>query len=288
MATPKLPPIPQQLPKTQAEWDRFVNVMQSWMQALNPALYAQLSGATITGEVLMAGSATNPGHTVGGIAAGTDLPNDGSVLWISSSEALDQKYWRAGIGFDGAGTFSFQAVDDAWTVGNTWLEVTRSGYTPTGISLKATLTLKSNVWHLSDDGHNRLYFGLNDRSYYESMNGHEWRGATDNTLAILDTTGSLYTTGNLIAKSGGYYSGNGGTRVFLSDGNDGWMRLNQGGNFANGLYTPYNFRIDGTLSWSGTPNAFLHHISGHASGNVTVSTAAPSGGSDGDIWLQYT
>lgn len=284
MATPKLPPIPQQLPKTQAEWDRFVNVMQSWMQALNPALYAQLSGATFTGGVLMAGSAANPGHTVGGIAAGTD-PNDGSILWISSSEAPDQKYWRAGIGFDGAGTFSFQTVDDAWTVGNAWLKVTRSGNTPTGISLKATLTLKSNVWHLSDEGHPRLYFGLNDRSYFGSANGYEWQGATGNFLAILDTTGSLNTAGGVIANSGNYYSSNG---LFLSDQNDGWMRFNQNGNFANGLYTPHNFRIDGTLSWSGTPNAFLHHISGHASGNVTVSTAAPSGGSDGDIWLQYT
>lgn len=33
---PRLPPVPQALPKTQAEWDRVVNVFQQWRSAMLP------------------------------------------------------------------------------------------------------------------------------------------------------------------------------------------------------------------------------------------------------------
>jgi hypothetical protein len=38
MPTPVLPPIPQQMPKTQAEWQAFVNVMLAWQTVLGPLL----------------------------------------------------------------------------------------------------------------------------------------------------------------------------------------------------------------------------------------------------------
>lgn len=38
---PKLPPLPQQLPKTQQDWDRFINVMQQWQQSVQIAPVVQ-------------------------------------------------------------------------------------------------------------------------------------------------------------------------------------------------------------------------------------------------------
>lgn len=36
MSSAQLPPLPQQLPKTQSAWDRFVVLMQTWQQLLQP------------------------------------------------------------------------------------------------------------------------------------------------------------------------------------------------------------------------------------------------------------
>ena len=41
-----------------------------------------------------------------------------------------------------------------------------------------------NTWNLSDDGYNRLYFANGGRTYYGSGDGHEWRNASNATIAF--------------------------------------------------------------------------------------------------------
>lgn len=54
MSTTQLPSLPQSLPKTQADWQRLVNVLQTWAQAI------QQNEADIAG--LQTASLTNPGY----------------------------------------------------------------------------------------------------------------------------------------------------------------------------------------------------------------------------------
>lgn len=124
--------------------------------------------------------------------------------------------------------------------------------------------------------------------YVDSQNGIYLRQSGGASLAHWDTNAAFWNSGNIVAGAY-YYTNNGATRQVIEDSNDGWLRINPAGNFSNGIYTPGSLRVDGSLYTylgNGT-NAFLHHASGHASGNIYVSTAAPSGGADGDIWLQY-
>jgi hypothetical protein len=51
--------------------------------------------------------------------------------------------------------------------------------------------LKNDAWNLSDDGKNRLYFGGNDRTYFGSFNGYEWRNAADGALAVITNAGNV-------------------------------------------------------------------------------------------------
>ena len=144
------------------------------------------------------------------------------------------------------------------------------------------------------------------------------------------------------------YNGTSQSQLMLSA-YDTWVRLNPNGSFSNGVYTPGNMRIDGTLYLnsasvgmsvsSGALNvvtasgnvqigpqntSYCHFITDRSNfyfnrnteingalldynggvprpylkiasptgvstgGNVTFSTAAPTGGVNGDIWFKYT
>ena len=84
---------------------------------------------------------------------------------------------------------------------------------------------------------------------------------------------------------------------------DEWLRLNDGGTHTTGIYCGNStVRTDGELQVGASGatlrasaslltykgEGILRHTdgSGNASGNITVSTSAPSGGSNGDIWLE--
>ena len=85
---------------------------------------------------------------------------------------------------------------------------------------------------------------------------------------------------------------------------DSWLRLNQNGSFTSGVYTPGVFRTDGLLYMNS--DTYLQRIAGQrisigsstneimtrnfsaSSAKWTRGTAAPSGGSDGDFYVQYT
>ena len=103
------------------------------------------------------------------------------------------------------------------------------------------------------------------------------------------------------------------------DGNDTWLRLNENGDFANGIYCRLQLRVDGNINANGnivgdggtvisgietllvdatgditkvSHGNYLYHQStvydDDQEGGITFSTSGPSGGADGDIWFEYT
>lgn len=102
-------------------------------------------------------------------------------------------------------------------------------------------------------------------------------------------------TGNLLI-SGGITAGgdiNTGANAYFGDylflnsklalrGTDTYLRLNQNGEFAGGIYTPYNLRIEGTTTFgSGT-----YYISGSAA-NLPATTIASSLTVNGPVYPHY-
>lgn len=100
----------------------------------------------------------------------------------------------------------------------------------------------NNLWHQCANGNNRFWFQANDRTYFGSQNGYEWRNSGDGFIASLDNGGNFVASGQvqgaylrsttgtsdsircqggmtgqttqmLLANSGGYWfsSGNGGS-----------------------------------------------------------------------------
>ncbi len=49
-----------------------------------------------------------------------------------------------------------------------------------------------NEWLNSTDGKNRFYFANNDRTYYGSQNGYEWRSSSDTNIMSCDNSGNVY------------------------------------------------------------------------------------------------
>ena len=79
------------------------------------------------------------------------------------------------------------------------------------------------------------------------------------------------------------------TTAKLADGAVTNVKLAAGVAVANLGYTPLNKAgdtIGGDLTRSGKGVYLYHDDSSLASGKITVSTSAPSGGANGDIWLQ--
>jgi hypothetical protein len=90
--------------------------------------------------------------------------------------------------------------------GNKDVSLYRSGAgmlrTPNSFQVDGELRPGVNTWHRSTDNYNRFHFASGGRSYYESGNGHEFRGASDNLLALLDAGGSLQVQGGLFEAAG--------------------------------------------------------------------------------------
>jgi len=116
-------------------------------------------------------------------------------------------------------------------------------------------------------------------------------------------TGNITTAGFLESSSATVAAPAAGTSVLTGkflwldgkeaiDGDDNWLRLNQDGDFTSGVFTPGNVLIgsSGNIQKFSHGN-FLYHQSssyaGNQSGGITFSTSAPTGGVDGDIWLEY-
>jgi hypothetical protein len=93
-----------------------------------------------------------------------------NALRIRGADGLDGQVWWAGN--DGAGSGLDADLLD-------------------GINSGSFLRSDVNVWNTSTDGQARFFFSTNDRSYYRSANGHEWRNSADSNIGLLDNSGSM-------------------------------------------------------------------------------------------------
>lgn len=50
----------------------------------------------------------------------------------------------------------------------------------------------TDYWQSSRDGQPRLFYGFNNRSYYRSPNGHEFRNSADSQIGVLDNSGEMF------------------------------------------------------------------------------------------------
>ncbi len=51
--------------------------------------------------------------------------------------------------------------------------------------------LSNDIWHRSDDGAVRTYYGSNARTYFGSQNGYEFRSGADIPIAFLTNSGDM-------------------------------------------------------------------------------------------------
>ena len=199
----------------------------------------------------------------------------------------------------GGQTEIWQIMSGAWTQvarfdngsGSMWLGaglvVPSSIYFNESGSAKLAISQEDDGWlRFNQDGNfpNGTYTPYNFRAdgLINIQNFVNLVSASSNTTAY--PYGSLVVGGNANQGYFGVVIDDGSRRpVFMSNGVDA------------GVYSPGNYWLwvdTGSLFEVRNPvtdsngNAYLHHAN-HTSGVVTLSTAAPSGGNDGDIWIQY-
>lgn len=127
-----------------------------------------------------------------------------------------------------------------------------------------TFVSASETLHVDGESYSRDGFRVGDRSGHRPVDGAFYRtGAqvylsVDDNLYIRDTDGTdsfRFQTGN--ANNILFVQG----RNALADVSDGWLRINNVGNYTNGIYTPGNILCNGTVTMSQAV----------VSGNLTVS-----------------
>lgn len=155
---------------------------------------------------------------------------------------------------------------------------------------------------LRDNGTIRCYVGATAAkplSWYNAAFSAalEWDGATTLTLST-DTVATRAATETFTGQKTFYgawaiildRSDSGATKIAFRN-----ASVNAGfvGCSATKPMIWYDAPATSTLEWNGgsqflvVGKAVLGHAGAFTSGQVTLSTSAPSGGSDGDIWLQY-
>lgn len=100
---------------------------------------------------------------------------------------------------------------------------------------------------------------------------HTFGPASSIISTPLNVIGDVIASGNIYSNGIAYYGDNKNAIQF----SDSWLRLNQLGDFSNGVYTPYNFRTDESLQVGSGGSAF--HA--QSTGNISWSGVATGDGS---------
>ena len=96
---------------------------------------------------------------------------DSSTLWFSSSSLF--KFYSSGTNA---------------------LQISGTGIYITGeTSTSGRLIMGNNVWNVSTDLKNRLYFATNSTTYFGSQSGYTWRSAAEADIMTLNNAGNLST-----------------------------------------------------------------------------------------------
>lgn len=228
----------------------------------NPASYAALTGASFTGDVLV----TSPG--VGGLwVQKGDATHTGYVSFYNQAGTREAFIGFATIG----GPTLLSGGTGGWSIiggpvglgGNTAVTGT--------LSATGAITQAGNqVWHAGNFTPGN-YAALSGATFSGNVSAPRF-GVDANAYFQIPVSDPL-----LVMDTNDYYgySRSGNQHVFAIA-NTNYLTIGTGG-----------ITVNGNITKSGAGIA-LTRGAGGLSATVTQGTAAPSGGSDGDIYLQYT
>lgn len=232
------------------------------------------------------GTVTTVINTAGNIGVGTTDPKQGlhvvaaepAVVIEESDAGADAKIWRT---YSVVSQFRIGAVNDAFDAGSDAYVITRTGYVP-----------DQHIWYAGDSERmrlttNGLAVGSNGTDY-----GRAWRAVFKRDQNAVTEIGVI--NGSSGVDAAARISRITGTGNSFCD----WSLTDAGGNpydlFNYGAAVQrtdwsYNsvvrMRLENTgllrLNGGAVPR---HANTAYGSHNVTVSTANPSGGADGDVW----
>ncbi|WP_199228638.1 hypothetical protein, partial [Caulobacter sp. D4A] len=195
--------------------------------------------------------------------------SDSNVLSLSPNGDLSVNSNVRAFGTGGTGQFT--AV-----IGNTM-----AGFYQDGTQF---YILKNATSSTSFDSHRPLYVNL--ASGAVTLDGTGAGGVV--VGGRLDVAGTLYANGEIVTPgwirvtgSNGIYWNSFGGGWHMSDST--WMRSYGG----KSIYTSGFVQADAGMTSQGG-RVFRHADGAYANSSVTYSTAAPSGGADGDVWFQYS
>lgn len=207
----------------------------------------------------------------------------GSALTYMRSDAAPALNLAIAPTWTGAHTFSAATTFNGTAAfgGNaTFTTASFSG----AVTFNAATSFRTNLWHLSTpDNAQRFYFVTNGTTHFKapitSGNAYTFRNGADTDIVTINAaSGSLTTTGNLIALSGSLSLR---SRVAVWDANDGYLRL-QDGAYSNGVYTPGRFRADSwVMSTVGLANVDTSRYLSWNDGTFTYGTAYIAGSASG-------
>lgn len=264
--------------------------------------------AAVTGDVIMLRGAT---ETITGVKShSTHLNVTGGALNISGSGAINganalHLYFNASVGYmqslENAVAWRDLRIDSA----NLGLNAINAGpvgvggvssyplevYTGNGRVQFRTISSTHN-WINSGNNANNAYFPLYIDSSTLGLNVNSAGAVTiggplvlkpvSGVAEIMSTVGT-----DAVRISSGSTSGSGATILLIGPSNGSFPGLGALYSSATQVFawntSTANFLIQPTFN----SKAVLAHAGSYTSGQVTLSTSTPSGGSDGDIWFQY-
>jgi hypothetical protein len=159
-----------------------------------------------------------------------------------------------------------------------------------GIESRAVNGATDGAWHaFHRPGAMAMHIGLDADGWFK-MGGWSWNYSPpafqlsqNGDLKLAGSSVEMSSTGQCEIRCGpGASSG----IMYMSNTNAGWYK-------AGGNHTYSEMAAGGAFNHSGPiisegKRVFRHNDGAFGSSNIFISTAAPSGGADGDIWLQYT
>lgn len=166
----------------------------------------------------------------------------------------------------------------------------QSDLTALQTTVNGKLTSAADQWLLDANGHPRFWLGTsgsNIGTTYIRGSGITFRSSSDATIGYFDNSGKLYAAGDIYQGSGTWFRVRGnncgihwedwGGGWFMNDSS--WMRL----------YGSKSLYVQNQIYGTGLIRTDSHFQVGDVRQPVFRSgTAAPSGGSDGDIYFQYS
>ena len=140
------------------------------------------------------------GYSIGRSSTTIELRSGGSIIqYIGGNQAYQIDATNGHLfksAISGSATLARLTTGGNFMVGTTTdagykLDVNGTARVSGTARMEGALILKTDLWNLSSDSQNRLYFGNNDRTYFASPNGYEFRNSSNNAIINISNTGNV-------------------------------------------------------------------------------------------------